>query len=184
MRGSKIGGERFRSVGHAPMESHPSSAASRILIPSRSDANSPADGASRSPTTRASGDAHKSYDDVAASAEVEVVDPCHPLYGRRYRLISIGKESTTRGACKESFARVHYRFGLTLLLPLGVTNLERKGLPRAAPTKLSLDALQDLIALAEESGGACPSNLERSGAVCRKRSGRRSPKISAKSCGR
>ena len=131
-----------------------------------------------------SGDAHKSYDDVAASEEVEVVDPCHPLYGRRYRLISIGNESTTRGACKESFARVHYRFGLTLLLPLGVTNLERKGLPRAAPTKLSLDALQDLIALAEESGGTCPSNLEGSGAVCRKRSGKRSPKISAESCGR
>jgi len=140
--------------------------------------------ATAAPVRAVSGDAHKSYDDVAASEEVEVVDPCHPLYGRRYRLISIGKESTTRGACKESFARVHYRFGLTLLLPLGVTNLERKGLPRAAPTKLSLDALQDLIALAEESGGACPSNLERSGAVCRKRSGRRSPKISAKSCGR
>ena len=81
-------------------------------------------------------------------------------------------------------SRVHYRFGLTLLLPLGVTNLERNGLLCAAPTKLSLDALQDLIALAEESGGTCPSNLERSGAVCRKRSGRRSQKISAKSCGR
>ena len=115
---------------------------------------------------------------------MEVVDPRHPLYGRRYRLISIGKETTTRGACRDSFARVHYRFGLTLLLPLGVTNLERNGLPRAALTKLSLDALQDLIALAEESGGACPSNLKRFGAACRKRSGRRSPKISAKSCGR
>jgi hypothetical protein len=115
---------------------------------------------------------------------VEVVDPRHPLYGRRYRLISIGKETTTRGACKEFFARVHYRFGLTLLVPLGVTNLERNGLPRAASTKLSLDALQDLIALAEESEGTCPSSLERSGAVCRKRSGKRSQKISAKSCGR
>src|SRR3981189_3277049 len=142
------------------------------------------DCASRCLRARASGDAHKSHDDVAACEEVEVVDPCHPLYGRRYRLISIGKESTTRGACKELFARVHYRFGLTLLLPLGVTNLERNGLLRAAPTKLSLDALQDLIALAEESGGTCPSNLEGSGAVCRKRSGKRSPKISAKSCGR
>ena len=51
MRGSKIGGERFRCVGHDPMESHPSMAASGILTPSTSDANSPADGASRSPTT-------------------------------------------------------------------------------------------------------------------------------------
>jgi hypothetical protein len=121
---------------------------------------------------------------VAHCDEIEVVDPRHPLYGRHYRLISIGKETTTRGACKESFARVHYRFGLTLLLPLGVTNLERNGLPRAAPTKLSLEALQELIALAEESGGTCPSNLEGSGAVCRKSSGKRSQKISAKSCGR
>src|SRR5437867_3411485 len=40
---------------------------------------------------RASGDTHKSHDDVAAGEEVEVVDPRHPLYGRRYRLISIGK---------------------------------------------------------------------------------------------
>ena len=121
---------------------------------------------------------------MAPCDEVEVADPRHPLYGRRYRLISIGKETTTRGACKDSFARVKYRFGLTLLLPLRVTNLERKSFRRAAPTKLSLDALQDLIALAEESGGTCPSNLKRYGAVCRKRSGRRSPKISAKSCGR
>src|SRR5215203_5332506 len=96
------------------------------------------------PSAKASGDTHKSDDDVATSEEVEVVDPRHPLYGRRYRLISIGKETTTRGACKELFARVHYRFGLTLLLPLGVTNLERNDLPRAASTKLSLDALQDL----------------------------------------
>ena len=55
-----------------------------------------------------------------------------------------------------SSSRVHYQFGFTLLLPLGVTNLERKGLLCAAPTKLSLDALQDLIALAEESGGHMP----------------------------
>jgi hypothetical protein len=102
---------------------------------------------------------------VAVCDEIEVVDPRHPLYGRRYRLISIGKELTTRGACKGSFARVHYRFGLTLPLPLGATNLERNVLSCAAPTKLNLDALQDLIALAEESEGKCPSNLDRSGAA-------------------
>ncbi|WP_210161260.1 hypothetical protein, partial [Bradyrhizobium sp. ORS 285] len=129
-------------------------------------------------------DTHRSHDDVAVCDEVEVVDPRHPLYGRRYRLISVGKESTKRGACKEPFARVHYRFGLTLLLPLGVTNLERNTLSRAAPTKLDLGALQDLIALAEESEGTCPSNLDRSGEAYRKRSGKRSRKISAKSCGR
>lgn len=159
-------------------------AAVSALSPRFAAASSIADSASRSLPARGSRDTHKSDDDVATSEEVEVIDPRHPLYGRRYRLISIGKETTTRGACKELFARVHYRFGLTLLLPLGVTNLERNGFLHAAPTKLSLEALQDLIALAEESGGTCPSNLERSGAVCRNRSGRRSQKISAKSCGR
>jgi len=147
-------------------------------------AKSVVDSSSRFLPARASGDTPKSHDDVAVCDEIEVVDPRHPLYGRRYRLISIGKETIAHGACKESFARVHYRFGLTLLLPLRVTNLERNGLPCAAPTKLSLDALQELIALAEESGGTCPLNLEGSGAVCRKRSGKRSQKISAKSCGR
>src|SRR5258705_13217952 len=74
------------------------------LTTSPSAAQYPAHVTSTNPShpARASGDAHKSYDDVAASEEVEVVDACHPLYGRRYRLISIGKESTTRGACKES----------------------------------------------------------------------------------
>ena len=116
---------------------------------------------------------------------MEVLDPRHPLYGRRYRLISIGKETITRGVCKEIFARVHYRFGLTLLLPLGVTSLERNGLPCAASTKLSLDALQDLIPLAEESGGHMP--IEPREVWCslpETLSGRRSQKISAKSCGR
>lgn len=126
------------------MESHPSSFASAKDHPTDVGRLSPVGFSSRCRTAKASGDIHKSHDDVAAGEEVEVVDPRHPLYGRRYRLISIGKESTTRGACKESFARVHYRFGHTLLLPLGVTNLEQNGLPRATPTKLSLDALQNL----------------------------------------
>src|SRR5712671_2942579 len=150
-----------------------------MLNPPLMAASCEPDCASRCLRARASEDTHKSDDDVATSEEVEVVDPRHPLYGRRYRLISIGNETTTRGACKELFARVHYRFGLTLLLPLGVTNLEQNGLPRAASTKLNLDALQDLIALAEESEGTCPSNLGRSGAVCRKRFARRSQRISA-----
>lgn len=63
---------------------------------------------------------------------------------------------TTPGAGKESFAGVQYAFGLTLLLPLGVTNLEQSSLPRATATKLGLDALRDLIALAEESRGTYP----------------------------
>ncbi|MGJ4951475.1 hypothetical protein [Bradyrhizobium sp. HKCCYLS20291] len=42
----------------------------------------------------------------------------------------------------------------------------------------------DGLALAEESEGTCPSNLDRSGEAYRKRSGKRSRKISAKSCGR
>jgi hypothetical protein len=74
----------------------------KSIIRPMSAATSPVGVSNRCRTARASGATHKSYDDVAACEEVEVIDPRHPLYGRRYRLISIGKETITRGACKGS----------------------------------------------------------------------------------
>src|SRR5262245_4333668 len=111
--------------------------------------------------------------------DVEVIDPTHPLYGRRFPLVSI-----TRGACSDSRARVEWRFGLTLLLPLEVTNLVPSNEQRTTPTKLSIEAMQELVAVAEGSEGGCPSSLGRSGAVCRQRSAGRSSTISPRSCGR
>jgi hypothetical protein len=117
--------------------------------------------------------------DVASPKDVEVIDPTHPLYGRRFRLVSI-----TRGTCSDSRARVEWRFGLTLLLPLEVTNLVPRNEQRTTPTKLSIKAIEELVAVAEGSEGECPSSLGRSGAIYRRRSAERSSTISPRSCGR
>jgi len=84
------------------------------------------------------------HEDVALSEEVEVIDPTHPLYGRRFNVISVETVS-----CGESLVRVNYRFGLTLLLPVGATDLEPGRVSRAVRAKLSVDAVNDLIAVAE-----------------------------------
>src|ERR1700682_5811580 len=122
-------------------------------------------------TPRATGD--------VASADVLVVDATHPLSGKRFRLISI-----ERSTCPESCARVEWRFGLTLLLPLHVTNLGPRRERPTTQTRLSVEALEELVATAEGSEGTCPSSLGTSGAICRAKSAVRSSTISPRSCGR
>jgi len=117
--------------------------------------------------------------DVPIPADVEVTDATHPLYGRRFELVSV-----IRGTCSDSRVRVKWRFGLTLLLPLEVTSLVPRNEQRTTPTKLSVDAMEELVAVAEGSEGGCPSSLGRSGAICRQRSAGRSSTISPRSCGR
>ena len=116
--------------------------------------------------------------DDALSEEVEVVDVEHPLFGRRFNLISV--QTVT---CGELLVRVNYRFGLTLLLPIGVTDLEPAVASRALRAKLSVEAVKDLIAVAEGSEGACLSSLKRSGKAYRRPSVGRSPTTSPRSCG-
>jgi hypothetical protein len=123
-------------------------------------------------------DTPKADDDVASTG-VEVVDSAHPLSGKRFRLISI-----ERSACSDSLARVEWRFGLTLLLPLHVTNLGPRRERPTPQTRLSIEALEELVATAEGSEGTCPSSLGTSGAICRPKSAVRSSTISPRSCGR
>jgi hypothetical protein len=113
------------------------------------------------------------------AADIRVIDPTHPLYDRRFQLVSI-----IRGTCSDSRVRVKWRFGLTLLLPLEVTNLVARNEQRTTPTKLSIEAMEELVAVAEGSEGACPSSLGRSGAIYRRRSAGRSSTISPRCCGR
>jgi hypothetical protein len=138
-----------------------------------------ADFASRSLPAKGSRGAPHREADVALSEEVEVIDSGHPLYGRRFHLISIDTVS-----CGESLARVKYRFGLTLLLPVGVTDLEPPRVSRTIRAKLSVDAVNDLIAVAEGSEGACLSSLKMSGKPSRRHSAEQLPTISPPSCGR
>ena len=121
----------------------------------------------------------KADDDLPLPRDIEVIDPTHPLFGRRFRLLSIA-----RGTCSDSCGRVQWRFGLTLLVPLEVTNLGLRKEQRTMRTRLSIEALEDLVATAEGSEGSCPSSLGTSGAICRRRSAGRSSTISPRSSGR
>jgi hypothetical protein len=51
--------------------------------------------------------------------------------------------------------------------PLAVTNLAPRNEQRTTPTKLNIEAMEELVAVAEGSEGACSSSLGRSGTVCR-----------------
>ena len=98
---------------------------------------------------------------MALPDEVEVIDPAHPLHGRRFPLLSVS--GTLRMA---GYVWVEYRPGILLMLPIQATSLRPAG-PRAIPAKLCLEALEELVATAGESEGACPSSPATSGEPCR-----------------
>jgi hypothetical protein len=110
---------------------------------------------------------------------VEVVDPTHPLYGRRFPLISV-----TGGLVSTGYARVEYRPGIVLMLPLPVTSLWPNPEARAVRTKLSVEALTELVTISGESEGTCPSSPARSGVTCPPSYADKSPSTSAPCCGR
>ena len=80
------------------------------------------------------GDADESFPD-----EVLVLDPRHPLFGRRFQVLG---RSLFRRSSSSPFYEVAYRDGVTLNVPVAVTE------PCALltyPTKLSVGALLDLL---------------------------------------
>ena len=111
--------------------------------------------------------------DVPVPTEVEVIDQTHPLYRQRFRIVSV-----VRQGCGTGQVRIEWRFGLTLLLPLSATDIETPEELRITSTRLSIEALEDLVAVAEGSEGVCPSSLEKSGAHCRRQSAMKLSKTS------
>ena len=76
--------------------------------------------------------------------EIEVVDPTHPLYGRRFRV-----ESITRQPHSPGFVFVTYRDVFTLRVPVRATNLA--SCPRQLRgTKLSAQAIHEFLSLVQE----------------------------------
>src|SRR3954451_9763387 len=66
--------------------------------------------------------------DLSGAEEIEVTNPGHPLYGRRFRLLTV-----TSGVRSAQLARVVYRPDIFLLLPISVTSLHpptRQRIPR------------------------------------------------------
>ena len=78
--------------------------------------------------------------------EIEVTDPAHPLFGRRFTLLSVSSSPQSSGN-----VFVAYREYMILRIPRLATNLAP--VRSAGPTKLTLSALTELISLAEHCEG-------------------------------
>jgi len=92
--------------------------------------------------------------------EVEVTDRTHPLFGRRFPILSI----TTPRQGSGGYVLVSYREGMTLRISLLATSLAPS--QPAGQTKLTLNALSDLISLAEQCEVLCTANPQKSGSDC------------------
>src|SRR5271154_575459 len=74
---------------------------------------------------------------------IEVLDPCHPLYGRTFRVIR--RVDRGSGNFSPSY-EVEYLQNHSLLVPISVTEAYNK---KANQTKLSIEALRDLVLTVE-----------------------------------
>ena len=91
--------------------------------------------------------------------EVEVTDPTHPLFGRRFPLVSVSSSPQSAG-----HVLVAYRDYMRLRIPRLATNLAPA--QPIGSTKLTLPAMTELIALAEQCEELCHTNPPTSGCAC------------------
>jgi hypothetical protein len=99
-----------------------------------------------------------SYREAEVIEAITVTDPGHPLYGRRF-----ASASARSGA--SGYLHVAHRGGTVLRLAAAATSL--CPLPRdGVRTKLTLEAIHDLLRLAAEGEHACPSAPATSGPAC------------------
>jgi hypothetical protein len=78
---------------------------------------------------------------------------------------------------------IEYQPDITLILPIDATSLQT-AVTRIVPTKLSLEALQELLDVASEHEEECRSTPVTSGEACPDLSAGRSPKTSPLFSGR
>jgi len=88
-----------------------------------------------------------------------VTDPKHPLFGRRFTVLRI--PTTSQGS---PYIWVAYREYMALRIPLLATNLITS--QPMSQTKLTYQALTELVALAQECEVLCTTNLAKSGPDC------------------
>jgi hypothetical protein len=86
-----------------------------------------------------------------------VTDPSHPLYGRRFPVLSISHPPQRPG-----HVVVAYRGFMRLRIPVLVTDLA--GERASVRTTFTRAALRELLALLKECDASCPSDHEPSGA--------------------
>jgi hypothetical protein len=106
-------------------------------------ATSVVDSASRSLRSRAFRNVPSGESDESSVEVIEVLDPCHPLYGRTFRVIR--RVDRGSGNFSPSY-EVEYLQNHSLLVPISVTEAYNKN---ANQTKLSIEALRDLVLTVE-----------------------------------
>lgn len=85
-----------------------------------------------------------------------MTDPTHPLYGQRFRVLSVSQPPQAQG-----HVIVAYRDFMRLRLPLAATSLAP--VPTGSlRSKLTLAAVRELLALVQECP-SCPRRRKRSG---------------------
>ncbi len=77
-----------------------------------------------------------------------MTDPAHPLFGRRFPVLTVSASPQTGG-----YVFVSYRQGLVLRIERAATQLAPPRL--AGRTKLTAAALEELVALARECDVLC-----------------------------
>jgi|SRR5919106_1490216 hypothetical protein len=90
--------------------------------------------------------------------EVEVTDPTHPLFGRRFALLSTRLRPHSVG-----YLFVAYRDTMVLRIPQTATNVVLPPPESASMSKLTLHAITELISLAEQCEVLCPATQPNSG---------------------
>ena len=83
--------------------------------------------------------------------EIEVTDPKHPLFGRRFVL-----RSANEPRYGKHYVLVVYRDSMLLRIPIDATNLAAARLMPC--TKLTRDAITELVTLAEQDEVLCVIN--------------------------
>jgi hypothetical protein len=85
----------------------------------------------------------------APSEEVEVTDPTHPLFGRRFAVLSV-----TRNPRGPAFVFVAYRDAMRLRILVSSTDLAPSQ-ARTLRTKWTREAIQELLSLVAEGDTSC-----------------------------
>jgi hypothetical protein len=90
--------------------------------------------------------------------EIEVTDPGHPLFGRRFMLLSTRPRPHSVG-----YIFVAYRDTMVLRLPQAATSLVTPPPASQSLTKLTSHAVTELIFFAEQCEVLCPATPPNSG---------------------
>jgi hypothetical protein len=90
-------------------------------------------------------------------AEIEVIDPTHPLYGQRFAVLAVSQSPQAIGQ-----VWVAFRAGIRLRLPAAATSLA-PARPTPPRTKFTKPAVEAFLALVKEYALPCPFSLPTSG---------------------